>query len=308
MLIVLPYISSRRVGDADLVAQRLGHLAAPVGADEDRHRQDRLLGLAVGALDVAPEQQVELLVGAPQLDVGVAPPPSHSPAAADTAARASRSARAADQRLAKSSRSSSCATVVVRTQRQQLGHRHVQPLAVAPHLQALGVGVEDPQRLLLEGRGVGLDLLLGEHRAQARAPRGVAHARGVVADDQHHPVAGVLELAQLAQHDRVAEVDVGRRRVDPELDPQRPALRARALAACSASAPSGRLSTALRGRALRRPRRPRQWRSAWAANARLSRVRRVPSCRVARGTCHRSRPLRRSRSSSAPADERRGSP
>ncbi len=44
-------------------------------------------------------------------------------------------------------------------EREQLDHRHVKPLAVAPHLQALGVGVEDPQRLLLEGRRVRLDLL-----------------------------------------------------------------------------------------------------------------------------------------------------
>ena len=40
----------------------------------------------------------------------------------------------------------------------------------------------------------------------------------------------VLELAQLLQHDRVAEVDVGRRRVEAELDAQRPALRAAELA------------------------------------------------------------------------------
>ena len=37
-------------------------------------------------------------------------------------------------------------------------------------------------------------------------------------------MAGVLELAQLAQHDRVAEVDVGRRGVDPELHAQLAAL------------------------------------------------------------------------------------
>ena len=37
-------------------------------------------------------------------------------------------------------------------------------------------------------------------------------------------MAGVLELAQLLQDDGVAEVDVRRRRVDPELDAQRPAL------------------------------------------------------------------------------------
>ena len=35
-------------------------------------------------------------------------------------------------------------------------------------------------------------------------------------------MAQVLELAQLAQHDRVAQVDVGSGGVDPQLDPQRP--------------------------------------------------------------------------------------
>ena len=34
-------------------------------------------------------------------------------------------------------------------------------------------------------------------------------------------MAPVLELAQLVEDDGVAEVDVGGRRVDPELDPQR---------------------------------------------------------------------------------------
>jgi hypothetical protein len=36
-------------------------------------------------------------------------------------------------------------------------------------------------------------------------------------------VAGVLELAQLLEHDRVPEVDVRGRRVQAELDPQRAA-------------------------------------------------------------------------------------
>ena len=80
MLSVLPYISSGGVGDADVVAQRLRHLLHAVGAGQDRHGQDRLLGLAVGALDVAAEQQVERLVGAAELDVGARSPPSRSPA------------------------------------------------------------------------------------------------------------------------------------------------------------------------------------------------------------------------------------
>ena len=77
--------------------------------------------------------------------------------------------------------------------------------------------------------GVAVDLLGVEHRPQRRAPGRVPHPAGEVADDQHHVVAGVLELAQLLQHDRVSEVDVGRGRVDPELHPQRPPLRAGAL-------------------------------------------------------------------------------
>jgi hypothetical protein len=40
-----------------------------------------------------------------------------------------------------------------------------------------------------------------------------------IADDEDHQMALVLKLAQLAQRDRVAEVDVGRGRVDAELDP-----------------------------------------------------------------------------------------
>ena len=81
--------------------------------------------------------------------------------------------------------------------------------------------VEHQERLLLEGLGVGVDLLAGELGPGGRAAAGVPHARGVVADDQDHRVAAVLKLPQLAQHDGVAEVDVGRGRVDAELHPQR---------------------------------------------------------------------------------------
>jgi hypothetical protein len=240
----LPYISSRLVGDADVVAERLGHLALSVDPDEDRHRQDRLLGLAVGALDVAPEQQVELLVGAAELDVGV-----HG----DRVIALQQRVEQLEHRDRLACREAFGEVVALEQlrdrrraqQREQLDHRHVQPLAVAPHLQQLGIGVEDLQRLLLEGGGVGVDLRLAEHRAQARAPRGVPHARGVVADDQHDTVTGVLELAQLAQHDRVTEVDVRRGRIDAELHAQL-AASARAARSFSASAPSGKLSTALR--------------------------------------------------------------
>ena len=63
-----------------------------------------------------------------------------------------------------------------------------------------------------------------EAGARLAAARRVADARRVVADDEHRDVPGVLELAQLVEDDGVAEVDVGRRGVDAELDAQRPAL------------------------------------------------------------------------------------
>ena len=84
-----------------------------------------------------------------------------------------------------------------------------------------------------------------EHGPRRGAAAGVADARGVVADDQHDAVARVLELAQLLQHDGVAEVDVGRGRVEAELDPQRPALALGELELRS-SPPSGSDSCALR--------------------------------------------------------------
>ena len=108
-------------------------------------------------------------------------------------------------------------------EREQVGHRHVEPLAVEADLQPLG-SVEHLERLLLERRGVGVDLLAGRAPGGcSERPLGSPDAGRVVADDQDDGVAEVLELAQLLQHDGEPEVDVGRGRVDPELDAQRPA-------------------------------------------------------------------------------------
>ena len=89
------------------------------------------------------------------------------------------------------------------------------------------VAVEHLEGLLLVGLGVARRSRSASSCGRVvERPLRVADARGVVADDQHDRVAEVLELAQLAQHDGVAEVDVRRGRVDAELDPQRPAPRA----------------------------------------------------------------------------------
>ena len=81
--------------------------------------------------------------------------------------------------------------------------------------------MQDPQRLILEGLGVTLDLGRVEHRPGGRATARIPDPRRVVADDQDDQVAEVLELAQLAENDGMPEMDVRCRRIDAQLDPQR---------------------------------------------------------------------------------------
>ena len=114
------------------------------------------------------------------------------------------------------------ATVVRGGEAQHVFDAHrAEPLGVAADLEV--VVEEDAAGLLDVGGGVGLDLLLREPGPGGRLARRVTDLGGEVADDQHRDVAELLELAQLAQHDREPEVDVGRGRVDAELDPQRTA-------------------------------------------------------------------------------------
>ena len=125
-------------------------------------------------------------------------------------------------RFSKSSRSSIRATVTVRQRRTTSAYESFdEPLAVVPHLRS--VAVEHDHRLLEVRLRVRVDLLVGEDRPLGRAAGRVADAGRVVADDQHADVPGVLERAHALQRDRAADVDVGRRDVDAELDPQRPA-------------------------------------------------------------------------------------
>ena len=60
-----------RLGEADVVTQRLPHLHGAVRAFEQWEDRDVLRLLPICLLDLAAEQQVEQLVGATDLDVGV---------------------------------------------------------------------------------------------------------------------------------------------------------------------------------------------------------------------------------------------
>ena len=81
------------------------------------------------------------------------------------------------------------------------------------------VEVDDLADLREVVAGVGGDLLLGQGRPGLVAAGGVADERRVVADDDDRRVTEVLELAELAERDGVAEVDVDPGRVDPIFAP-----------------------------------------------------------------------------------------
>ena len=97
----------------------------------------------------------------------------------------------------------------------------VEPLGVVADLGLFGV--EDLEDLLLVGFGVGVDLFAGERLAGDVLAGGVADERGGVADEEDDGVAELLEVAQLADEHRVAEVEVGRGGVEAGLDAQRDA-------------------------------------------------------------------------------------
>jgi hypothetical protein len=85
------------------------------------------------------------------------------------------------------------------------------------------LGVEDLEDLGLVGAGVRLDFLFAQRLTGHVLAGRIADHAGEVADQEHHVVAEILELAQLVDEDRVAQVQIWGRGVEAGLHPQRPA-------------------------------------------------------------------------------------
>ncbi len=60
-------------------------------------------------------------------------------------------------------------------------------------------------------------------RARGVAARGIADQPRVIADQENHAVPQILKVLHLAQQHRVAQVQIGRRGIEPRFHAQRPA-------------------------------------------------------------------------------------
>ena len=99
----------------------------------------------------------------------------------------------------------------------------VHPFAVEADLGELAI--ENLERLRAIGFGVALDLLARQRLARLGASGRIADHRGKIADQENHGVARALKVAQLLERQAVTEMQIGRGRIHPELDAQRPSER-----------------------------------------------------------------------------------
>ena len=97
----------------------------------------------------------------------------------------------------------------------------VEPFGVVAQRDALQI--QHFARLLAVGVHVGFDFLRRQLRARNVLPARIADARREVADDQRDVVTRFRKALKLVQHDHEAEVQIGARRIDSELNVERTA-------------------------------------------------------------------------------------
>ena len=174
--------------------------------------------LPVVSLQLAADQQVELLVGAAELDVRLK---RHRVVALRERIEEFVDR---DRLLGRVALGEIVALEHARHRvfRRELDHavgaeRH-QPFGVERHLGLFAV--EDQEHLVGVCTSVRLDFLTGQRGPRRIAARGVADHSGEIADEEDDMVAEILQLTKLVELDRVPEVEVRACRVEPLLDLQ----------------------------------------------------------------------------------------
>ncbi len=100
---------------------------------------------------------------------------------------------------------------------QEIDHALLdQPLGVVQQQRGRGTGAEfqKPRGLVAHAMHVLADFVLGEQRALARLPRGIADQAGPAAHQHDRPMAAALQIGEQHQRHEIAELQRGCRRVE----------------------------------------------------------------------------------------------
>ena len=171
-------------------------------------------------LQAAPHQQIELLVGSAELDIGfqrdrVVALDQRIEELVDRDRLLGRVALGEIVALEHARNS------VLAGQLDHVGSAHLaEPLGIESHLGALAI--EHLEDLIGVGRRVGRDVLGRQRLARDVLAGRVADHSGEVADQENDLMAEILELTHLVEQHGVADMQVRRRRIEAGLDAQRP--------------------------------------------------------------------------------------
>lgn len=204
--------------DANVVIQAFRHLLDATQALQDRQGDDDLGFLAKSGLELPPDQHVEFLIGAAELHVGLE---GHRIVTLD-------------QRVQEFVNGNGLFGTIAFLEIVPFQHPgHGVPggelhdvggahLVHPPGIEAdLGfVGVENLEDLAFIGPGVGLDSLPVQRFSGCVFARRVADHAREIPDQEQDMVAEVLKLAQLVDEYRMAQVQIGRGRIETCFDTQ----------------------------------------------------------------------------------------
>src|SRR3990167_1366978 len=204
--------------DTYIVAQRLGHLLHAIQTFKQRHGDDALRGLTIGALQLAPHQQVEFLISAAQLNIRLQ----------------SDRVITLHQRVEELMDGDRLIGRVALTEIITLKHpcngvlRSQANEICRPHLVHPG-GVEgnfsfrrikNLEHLGLVGLRVLQHLLASQRWTRSALAAGITDHSREVANQENHLMPQLLELTQLINKHGVPKVQIRRSRIKPGLDTQ----------------------------------------------------------------------------------------
>ncbi len=208
----------RGLVDADIIAQAFAHFLDAVQPFQQGHGQDHLGFLPVMALQLAADQQVELLVAAAQLHVGLQGHrivPLHQ-----------RIKQFVDGNrfpvlvaLGKIVALEDAGHRIGGGQLDDLHRRHdAEPARV--EIDHRFFRVKELENLFLVGLGIGGDLFPAQRRPGLVPAAGIADQAGEISDQKDNGVPQVLEVLHLADQDGMSQVDVGGGGIKAGLDQQ----------------------------------------------------------------------------------------